>query len=196
MNLIVGLGNPGPKYLFTRHNIGFLVIDKALQDLVRIDKGWEFNKSFNAFIFKSGDLIFAKPQSFMNTSGVVVKKLIDFYQVPVSNLWVINDDIDLPLGKIRIRAGGGSAGHRGIESIIREIGSDAFIRFRLGVGRGKLDEKKNSNQNLHRYAVEKFVVSVFHTNEEGEVRKLIKTAAKAIEKALHKGIDRAMVEFN
>lgn len=196
MNLIVGLGNRGEKYASTRHNIGFMVIDQAFKDLVSVAKDWELHKDINALLFKNGDLIFAKPQTFMNASGMAVKKLVDLYKIPIEHIWVIHDDIDLPLGKIRIRHGGGSAGHHGIESIMREVGSDLFVRFRLGVGRGKLEEKGNSNQNLHRYAVEKFVVSRFSTHEEGEVRKLVKHAAQAVEKALHKGIDRTMNEYN
>ncbi|KKS84940.1 MAG: Peptidyl-tRNA hydrolase [Candidatus Gottesmanbacteria bacterium GW2011_GWA1_43_11] len=196
MNLIVGLGNPGEKYEFTRHNIGFMVVDKALKDLVNLGKTWEFNKSINADLFKNGDLIFAKPKAFMNASGVVVKKLVDFYKVPVEQIWVVHDDIDLPLGKIRIRTGGGSAGHHGIESIIREVGGDTFLRFRLGVGRGKLEEKGSSDQNLHRHRVEKYVVSPFTTHEEGEVRKLVKHAASAIVMSLRKGVDKAMNQYN
>ena len=196
MNLIAGLGNPGEKYASTRHNIGFMVVDHVLKDLVAVDKTWELNKSINALFFKNGDLLFAKPQTFMNASGKAIKKLIDLYKIPITQLWVIYDDIDLPLGKIRIRSGGGSAGHHGIESIIKEIGADNFIRFRLGVGKGKLEEKGGSNHNLHRHAVEKYVVSPFTTHEEGDVRKLIKHASKAVEIALHKGIDVAMNEYN
>lgn len=196
MNLIVGLGNPGEKYAATRHNIGFLVIDHLLKDISNVSKVWKLDASLKSYIFKHGDLILSKPQQYMNASGVVVRKIVDFYKIPTENIWVIHDDIDLPIGKIRIRSGGGSAGHHGIESIIREVGNDAFIRFRLGVGRGKLEEKKNSNQNLHRKAVEKYVVSKFTTNEEGDVRKLIKHAADAIEHALNKGLDKAMNKYN
>lgn len=197
MLLIVGLGNPGPKYASTRHNIGFMVVERTVKDIMGVGKNWEDNNSFNAEIFKAGDLIFVKPQTFMNASGVAVKKLLDFYKIPRESLWVVYDDIDLPLGKIRIRVGGGSAGHHGIESIMRSLGGwDGFVRFRLGVGRGKLEEKKHSDQHLHRHAVEKYVVSKFSTHEEGETRKLIKHAAKAVEIALNKGLDKVMNEYN
>lgn len=197
MLLIIGLGNLGDKYVATRHNIGFMVIDHVLQDLVKADKTWEARKDINAFIYKNGDLIFAKPQTFMNASGMAVRKLVSLYKVEVDHIWVIHDDIDLPLGKIRIRSGGGSAGHHGIESILRELGGkDKFIRFRLGVGRGKLEEKKHSDQNLRRHAVVRYVVSPFMDHEEGAVRKLIKTAAKAVEVALHQGLDKAMNQYN
>lgn len=197
MNLIVGLGNPGPKYESTRHNIGFVVVDHVVKLLSEVRKSWEMNTTFRAEICKLADLVFAKPQTFMNASGFSVRKLMDFYKIDIDHLWVVHDDIDLPIGKIRIRKGGASAGHHGIESIIRELGSkDGFIRFRLGVGRGLLDEKKPASQNLHRHAVEKYVISPFTTHEEGKVRKLIKHASKAIELALHKGMDRAMNQYN
>lgn len=197
MLLIVGLGNPGGKYSSTRHNIGFMVVDQVVKDLVKAPSRWEFQKDINADTFKSGDLVFAKPQTFMNASGFAVVKLIRYYKIDTTHVWVVHDDIDLPLGKIRIRVGGGSAGHHGVDSILRSFGGkDEFVRFRLGVGRGKLAQKKHADQNLGRHAVEKYVVSRFTTHEEGEVRKLIKHAAKAVEVALHKGLDQAMNHFN
>lgn len=196
MNLIVGLGNPGEKYASTRHNIGFMVADKLLKEELSVEKSWEFNKGLKTELFKIGDLIFAKPQTFMNESGVAVKKLIDLYKIEPQNLWVLHDDIDFPLGKIRIKVGGGSAGHHGIESIIRETGADLFVRFRLGVGRGKLTEHKNPDQNVKRHNVQKYVVSPFSTSEESDVRKLIKHTVKAVQTALHKGLDKAMNEYN
>lgn len=196
MNLIVGLGNPGVKYATTRHNIGFMVIDHVLKNLVSVDKTWELRKDINAFVFKNGDLIFAKPQTFMNASGIAVAKLMNLYQVPPSQVWVIHDDVDLPLGKIRIRIAGSSAGHRGLESIMQEAGSQSFVRFRFGVGRGKLEEKGDSKHQLRRHTVEKYVVSKFSMNEEGDLRKMIKHGAEAVEMALHKGLDVAMNQYN
>lgn len=196
MLLIAGLGNPGPKYEFTRHNIGFMAVDKVVKNMVPATETWQKDAQSKSELFKKGDLVFVKPHTFMNASGVTIKKLADFYKIEVGQIWIIHDDIDLPLGKIRIRIGGGSAGHHGIESVMRETGSDTFVRFRLGVGKGKLDANKNSSQNNRRQAVEKYVVSAFTTHEEGEVRKLIKHAAKAIELALHKGIDKAMNQYN
>ena len=196
MNLIVGLGNPGEKYAHTRHNIGFMVVDHALRDLTSAETGWSFSKDLKADLCKAGDLVFIKPQTFMNGSGFAVRKTVDLYKIDVEHIWVIHDDIDLPLGKLRVRVGGGSAGHHGIESIMRELGGkDAFVRFRLGVGRGKLEEK-HVDQNLHRHAVEKYVVSGFMEEEKGDARKLIKHAAKAVETALHEGLDRAMNQYN
>lgn len=197
MHLIVGLGNPGEKYLYTRHNIGFMVVDQVVKDLVSVNKTWTEQKDIKAAVFKTPDLVCLKPLSFMNASGFAVKKLVDFYKITLPDLWVVHDDIDLPLGKIRIRKGGGSAGHHGIESIMRELGGkDGFVRFRLGVGRGKLEEKKPISQHLIRKEMEKYVVSVFHDHEAGDVRKLIKHTASAIELGLKKGIEKAMNQYN
>lgn len=196
MNLIVGLGNPGKKYASTRHNVGFMVVDQVLKDLLSVKDTWELDKDSHTLLFKRGDLIFAKPQTFMNAAGIAVRKLVNFYKIDISHLWVIHDDIDLPLGKIRIRLGGASAGHHGIESLMRELGNADFMRFRIGVGRGKLAEKKHFDRNLKRHQVEKYVVSPFTTHEAGMVRKLIKHASKAVEVSLHEGLDKAMNHFN
>jgi PTH1 family peptidyl-tRNA hydrolase len=196
MLLIVGLGNPGEKYADTRHNIGFMVIDRLFQNQVPSGTEWEHKDQFNAYYFKKGDLVLAKPQTFMNASGTSVRKIRDFYKLKPENIWVVHDDIDLPLGKIRIRAGGGSAGHHGIESLMRELQSDVFVRFRLGVGRGKLEAKKTTKKSMIRQAVVKWVVSPFFDAEKGEMRKLIKHGTTALETALLKGLDRAMNEYN
>ncbi len=196
MLLIIGLGNPGKKYANTRHNIGFMVVDRLFNNQVTSGTNWQFSRNFNAFYFKKGELVFAKPQTFMNASGIAVAKLKNFYQTNLENIWVVHDDIDLPLGKIRIRVGGSSAGHHGINSIIKELGSDNFVRFRMGVGRGKLENKKTSKKHIVRQAVVKWVVAPFFESEIGQVRKLIKDGTKAIETALYKGLDRAMNEYN
>jgi PTH1 family peptidyl-tRNA hydrolase len=120
----------------------------------------------------------------MNESGRAVAAVSEFYKIPPKDMWVVHDDIDLPLGKIRIRAGGGSGGHNGVESLIAHLKTDAFLRFRLGVGRG-----------AHRSVVE-FVLSRFQQGEAGEMRKLIKHGVDAVRLALEKGTDRAMNRFN
>src|SRR3989338_7759874 len=115
MKLIVGLGNPEEKYLYTRHNIGFMVVEKLAKNLLSVeamDKAWVGEKKFTAEICKiSQNLILAKPHTYMNRSGMAISALINFYKIKVEDLWVIHDDIDLPIGKIRIRRGGSSGGH-------------------------------------------------------------------------------------
>ena len=132
----------------------------------------------------------------MNRSGISVKNLMDFYKITVADLWVIHDDIDLPLGKIRIRRGGSSGGHNGVESIIQSLPSEEFIRFRLGIGRGKLDVKRTTDINLSRQAIEKFVLSPFKDREGGDAKKLVKKTVKALAAAIETGIESAMNRFN
>lgn len=199
MKLIVGLGNPGSKFEYTRHNIGFMVVERLVKDrfsLLPSLKAWKKEEKFLSEVCKADDYIVAKPQTYMNLAGLAVAKLANFYKVKPSDILVIHDDIDLPIGKIRIRAGGASAGHHGIDSIIKNLHTDSFVRFRLGIGRGKLDKPHGEGHNLHRHEVEKFVVSPFRDNEGGEVKKLIKNAVEALEIALDKGIEKAMNRFN
>lgn len=199
MKLIVGLGNPGEKFLYTRHNIGFMVVERLVKDklsLLPSLKAWKKEKKYPAEVCKIKDLIVVKPLSYMNLSGLTVSRIVSFYKIALNDIWVVHDDIDLPLGKIRIRKGGASAGHHGIDSLIKSLGSADFTRFRLGIGKGKLDKPHTGDHNLHRHEVEKFVVSPFRVNEGGEVKKLIKHSVEALEIAFDKGIEKAMNRFN
>lgn len=199
MKLIVGLGNPGGKFEYTRHNIGFMVAEKFVKDRlpsVVSQHAWKDEKRFSARISRLDDCLVVKPQTYMNYSGAAILSIVNYYKIPTSEIWVVHDDIDLPLGKIRIRQGGASAGHHGIDSIIKNIKSDDFVRFRLGIGRGKLDVRKTADQNLHRHDVEKFVVSLFKQNEAGDAKKLIKRGAEALEFTLENGIEKAMNRYN
>ena len=200
MKLIVGLGNPDEKYKYTRHNVGFMVVEKLAKNLlpvVKSEKAWVGEKKFTAEICKINDqLILVKPHTYMNRSGIAVLSLINLYKISPSNLWVIHDDIDLPLGKIRIRIGGGSAGHNGVESIINNLHFSEFPRFRLGVGKGKLDIRHTADHNLHRREVEKYVLTPFRDNEGSGVKHLIKKATETLSIALSKGIEVAMNRFN
>lgn len=189
MKLIVGLGNPGDKYRDTRHNVGFMVVDKLAHELGGKDVRWESSTKHKAEIAKAGEVVLVKPETFMNASGVAVSSIARFIKVKPEDVWVIHDDLDLPLGKIRIRVGGGSAGHHGIESIMRELGSDVFIRFRLGIGRGV-------NRNFHRRFVIDFVLSKFTRGEAGELKHLVKRGAEAVRISLFEGLDKAMNRFN
>lgn len=194
MKLIIGLGNPGEKYERTRHNIGFMVLERFLKDFKPIrETNWENSKKFKSDILEADwqslkgmneKIILAKPKTYMNNSGLAVQLLTSNFQLLTSDLWVVHDDIDLPLGKIKIRLGGGSAGHRGIESIIKSLGTDKFWRFRLGIGSEKL---RNADD---------FVLEDFTSSEQGKARELIKKGAKAIETALEKELEVAMNRFN
>lgn len=196
MKLIVGLGNPGHEYRDTRHNIGYMVADKLAKELGAEAMSWQSFGDGLALIAKAGDVILLKPLTFMNASGTAVAKAVRFYKIEPSDVWIIHDDIDLPLGKVRIRQGGGSGGHNGIESVIQELGSDAFLRMRLGIGRGKTAAAKHTDRNLHHRSVIDFVLSRFRESEAGEMRKLIKYGVDAVRLALRKGTDKAMNRFN
>lgn len=166
MILIVGLGNPGHKYEKTRHNVGFRVIDVLKKTIS--DK----------------NIILFKPQTFMNQSGRAVKKLNTKYKIPATNIWVIHDDIDLPLGTIRINQDASSAGHKGVQSIIDELGTKNFTRIRIGI-----QPKIRKPQN-----VEKFVLEKFTKEEEKIIKKVIEKAVKIIKENLKTRIKKTTIK--
>lgn len=182
MILIVGLGNPGKKYQKTRHNLGFQVVDE-----IRSSSRFANARVIDELGFlKDKKIILTKPKTFMNLSGKAVKSLIAKYKVPPLNLWVIHDDIDLPLGKIRISKGRGAAGHKGVESIIKELKTKNFVRFRIGI-QPKTGKPRNP---------EKFVLQKFNKDEEKVAKEVIKKTAEAIDFFLEYGLEKAMSRFN
>ena len=181
MHLIIGLGNPGNKYVNTRHNIGFDVVDFLARKLsvnIKKSKG-------KALVGKNKNIVLAKPQTFMNLSGESVAALVKFYKIENKNIIVVYDDIDLPLGKIRLRPGGGAGGHNGIKSIISHVGED-FCRVRIGIG-----ADKHGNFDTADYVLGKF------TKQETDILiPTAKTASDAIEEIIKSGINSAMNKFN
>lgn len=174
MVLIVGLGNPGEEFKGTRHNLGFEVLDQFARE--NKFPGFKFSKKFNAEISQKGNVILAKPQTFMNNSGKAVKILNTKYKIQdTSNLWVIHDDLDLPLGKLKISKGRGSAGHKGVQSIIDELGTKDFIRFRLGINR--------THGLVHRNTKE-FVLEKFSKEEKKIIKKGVKDAVSKMKERL------------
>lgn len=200
MILIVGLGNHEEKYQNTRHNIGFMVVDKLLSSLTPVGKTFSEKKEFKASIaklrWKEKEILLLKPLTYMNNSGWAVVKVAAFYKIQPSDIWVVHDDIDLPLEKLRIRRGGASGGHHGIESIIAKLGTDQFVRFRLGVGKGMLDIHRPENKNLHRREVEKRVLSPFTEEEAGDVRKIIKRTDLALRYGILYGLEKTMNKYH
>jgi len=183
MKLIVGLGNPGPKYAGTRHNVGFDVIDY----LAAAPGCTPFREKFEAFVAetKEGDetVLLVKPLTFMNLSGRAVRAIADFYKVPVESLLVVCDDLNLPLGKLRIRAKGSHGGQNGLRNIQEQLGTDAYARLRLGVGEpafGAVDH----------------VLSKFKPGERAAVEDAIATAAQAALTWVRQGAEAAMNKFN
>lgn len=189
MKLIVGLGNPGQKFEDTRHNIGFMVLEKLARDLTMGEVVWKEDAKHKALLYQKGDVLFVKPLTFMNNVGITVASLVNFYKLKPDDVWVVHDDIDLPMGKIRIREKGGSAGHHGVDSIIAHLKSYAFVRFRLGVGRGMSGEARSSS-------VISYVLSRFRRGEAGDLKHLVKRAVEAVGIALHQGLDKAMNRYH
>lgn len=195
MILIAGLGNPGPKYENTRHNVGFKAIDKIAEGFQF--PNFESQPIFNAKISRGKiaekEVILAKPQSFMNNSGKAVKSLVRSLvskrseaKLLSNNMIVIHDDLDLPLGEIKIAKDRGSAGHKGVQSIIDTLGTKDFIRFRIGIcpAAGKPRDPIS------------FVLKKFAKEEEQILKEVIKNTTKAIETTLKDGLGKAMNKYN
>lgn len=191
MKLIVGLGNPEDKFSKTRHNLGFELIDRFVK---KLDYGkWGLEEKFKSQIAKAGGLIFAKPQTYMNKSGLAVKLLTTYYNLQPADLIVIHDDLDLHLGKIKVRIGGSGAGHHGVESVIQNLGTDKFIRIRLGIG----NEKSHSGEHKRiSFSAEDFVLEEFLSSEKPQVKHMIRMGLKALDILLKEGIEKAQNQFN
>ena len=140
MKLVVGLGNPGKKYSKTKHNIGFISVDHYIDsNNLKLKK----ERKFNGKSLKIGDLVLLKPHTFMNNSGLSIKAVMDYYDIDIKDILVIYDDLDLPLGKIRLREKGSAGGHNGIKSIISHLKTEEFKRVRVGIDKNPLIETKN-----------------------------------------------------
>jgi PTH1 family peptidyl-tRNA hydrolase len=181
VKLVVGLGNPGMRYRFNRHNAGFLVVDQlAIQYQISI-----VQTLFDAHIGKgkiaSNDVLLAKPQTFMNLSGIAVRKLTDYYRIECEDVIVVHDDLDLPFPTIRLKAGGGLGGHKGLISITDHLGGAEFLRVRLGIGRPE-----------HKSMVEGYVLSPFSDEEITALPRLLGIASEAAADIVSSGIQAAM----
>jgi len=185
ITLIAGLGNPGLQYRYTRHNAGFLVA-QALADTLDIPlKRVKFRCQIGEGKLEGTPLIIAKPLTYMNDSGSAVSSLLHYFKVPLERLLVIHDDLDLPLGVLRLRPGGGSAGQRGVQSIADKLGTSAFPRLRFGIGRppGRMDPAD--------YVLEKFSAS-----EQELLRMTLEQAAAAARAFIRDGLEKAMNQYN
>ena len=191
MVLIVGLGNPGRRYVRSRHNVGWMVLDGLAG---RLSAGhWQRKNGVEIFDWKPRVKL-VKPMGFMNRSGPPVERLRRKMGADFSDLWVIHDDLDLDLGKIKIVRQRGSAGHRGLVSLFEALGTNDFYRFRLGIGRpsfgrGILGGKRLSNL-FGGDRVKDFVLAGFSSREEDDRRQMIERTADLIEQSLEEGIDR------
>ncbi|HTB62054.1 MAG TPA: aminoacyl-tRNA hydrolase [Opitutales bacterium] len=184
--LIVGLGNPGADYAKTRHNAGFLLVEKLAAQW-RSD--WSKERKFQARVSRAErggrTVILAEPQTFMNLSGESVGALVKFYQLPLERILVVVDDADLPLGEIRLRPGGGTGGHHGLESVMQHVGSREYARLRIGIGR-----KDGARQ------ITGHVLGRFEADEAQLLEKVLDRASSQIDCWLVAGLQKAMSQFN
>jgi len=184
-HVIVGLGNPGPRYERTRHNAGFLLVGE-----LGAAHGITLGQERHGALVGDGRIcarrcLLALPQTFMNRSGEPVRRLLSFYDLDAAALVVVHDDLDLPLGRLRLRRGGGAGGHRGIASIIEHLGTPDFIRLKIGVGRPP-----------HGVPVERYVLQEFAVAERDLLRESLARGAAALETCLARGLDAAMNACN
>ena len=186
MHLIVGLGNPGAEYAKTRHNAGFLLVEKLAEQW---RSGWTNERKFAARVARierSGQkVLLAEPQTFMNLSGEAVGALVKFYQLPLEKILVAVDDADLPLGEIRLRPVGGTGGHHGLESVTQHLGAKTFARLRIGIGR------KNEAREITGH-----VLGKFSADENALLEKVLERAANQMECWVNAGLQKAMNQFN
>ena len=186
MYLIVGLGNPGKEYAGTRHNVGFDAIDfLAYKNDVKLNK-LKFNAVFGEYTVNGEKVLLFKPVTYMNLSGNAVIEAVRFYKIPIDNIIVIYDDIDISLGSLRIRPHGSSGTHNGMKSLIYQLQSDKFKRIRIGIGKSK-----NPNLSLADYVLQKF-----DSNERTIINETIQNAGLAAEDIIRIGINRAMEKYN
>lgn len=185
MKLIVGLGNPGKKYEFTKHNVGFEVIDLFCDE---IRAGQPKRQNFSLVAegqLDTEDLILAKPQTFMNSSGVAVSSLVTKYGIQLDNIYVIYDDLNLDLGILRIRRKGSAGGHKGVKSIISSLGSQLFPRLRIGIG--QVDQGTEAID---------YVLSKFSHDERQQIEQTEYMAVDALKVMILDGLDSAMNKYN
>ena len=180
MKLIVGLGNVGKEYESTRHNVGFMVIDSYLRDV-------SFKEKNQAMYFEqnySGEkIIFIKPTTFMNDSGLAVRKFVDFYKINVSDILVIYDDMDFEVGTFKLKPSGSSGGHNGIKSIISNLGTENFKRVRIGISKPKGDTIN-------------YVLGKFSKSEMDEISKVTRRIADVIDDYISLDFDKLMSKYN
>lgn len=184
MRLIVGLGNPGRRYEYTRHNIGFMVVRE-----LAVKSGFDLKHSSFKALWGRGkidgsNVIMAMPQTYMNLSGTAVRQLQSFFKTDISNLIVIHDDLDLPFGAIRLKIGGGTAGHKGLASIETDLGSSGFMRVRIGIGK-PVDKSQ----------IEGYVLDPFRAEEQGLLPELVDRAADACVEIVLNGLQSAAAKY-
>lgn len=184
MKLIVGLGNPGREYERTRHNIGFNIIDEYLSSKGILNFKEKFQGLYSELNFKGEKIIFLKPQKYMNLSGEVVKKYMDFFKINLDDILIIHDDLDTPCGSIKLRLTGGSGGHNGLKNIESNINSKDYKRIKIGISNDKKIDTKD------------YVLGKFDNEELEKINKAIKKSVDIIDDYLILDFDKLMNKYN
>ena len=187
--IIIGLGNPGKRYQNTRHNLGWFVLDKFVEQN-HIDCTWKEEKKHKAEVadirFEDQRILLVKPSTFMNDSGITVRSITDYYDIDIDSLLIIHDDLDIDLGKIKISKTGSSGGHNGIKSIINHMSSKEFLRIKIGINSSKRG----------RIPTEKFVLQPFGFWEKRKAKDVIEQSADAVNCIISKDLSACMNRFN
>ena|SRR5690606_36681231 len=184
MHLVVGLGNPGPSYAGHRHNVGFRVVARLAERAGAPEAKSKFKGLYTRATVSGQDVVLLLPQTYMNVSGECVRPAADFFRVPPGRVVVVHDELDLPFGEIRIKVGGGLAGHNGLRSIAQHLNTQDFLRVRFGIGRPRSG------------AVVPYVLGDFSAAERAELDDALDRAVQAIEELLDKGPERAMAALH
>lgn len=186
MYLIVGLGNPEKKYNKTKHNIGFDAVDEIIDEFDIPSSGISMKGMYGKGMISGEKVMVMKPLTYMNLSGNAVRAFVDYYNIdPTSELIVIYDDVDLPTGQMRIRKKGSAGSHNGMKSIIQMLGSDTFIRIRVGIG-----------PKPEKWDLADYVLAPFSKEDREEVEKIVEKTPSVIKKIIEDGVDQAMTEYN
>lgn len=181
MKLVVGLGNPGKEYKNTRHNVGFMVLDNYLGKV-----SWKAKFEANIYVteINNEQIIFMKPNTYMNLSGIAVKKAVNYYKLNIDDILIIQDDLDMKVGTYKIKKNSSSGGHNGIKSIISELETEDFARLKIGIDKDI------------RIPTDKYVLAKIPTNEQELLEKNYDTFNKIIDTFINEGIDKAMLHYN
>ncbi len=191
LRLVAGLGNPGPRYRYTRHNAGFLLVDR-LAERWDADSAWRnLSGSLGVLAKAVNGVLLLKPGVFMNASGEALRVVADYYKLEPASVLVVVDDVSIPLGRLRLRSRGSHGGHNGLKSVSAELGTDDYLRLRLGVGGAGMQERRHPEQDLADYVLENFA-----PEELSAADAMLDRAAACIETVLQSGLDAAMNRFN
>jgi PTH1 family peptidyl-tRNA hydrolase len=183
--LVIGLGNPGRQYLRSRHNVGFMLVDRLAGEMTTRFSRLHANALISQGCIGSSKVILAKPQTFMNLSGRAVRGLVRFHKLPLENIIIAHDDLDIPLGVLRIRPDGGSGGQKGLSSILEYLGTDKFPRLRIGIGRPPGHMKAPD-----------FVLDDFSDGEFVEINDVLERGVLAVKEWILNGLDACMNKYN